>query len=206
MILCVGCGGGGGGCYGKNPISLYGGAGGGGSTLVTSYFQATAGLEYTITIGAGGAGSTEATFAQHGESTTITIGSDGYYCAIGGGGANYSGDEQGGAPYPYYRTSSGSRAPGSGGNRAEDGRMSYQGYLGGNKGSSSTSSGGGGGGGPKGIGANGGTYVEGVDGANGSSAAANTGAGGGGGAGAGGSDKTPGSGGNGGSGILTIFY
>jgi hypothetical protein len=175
-------GGGGGGGY---QIAGGGGAGG----VISATTSLTAGTAYTITVGAGGAGSTSAPVVNSGTSSSFST----FGTGVGGGGggsagaAAASGGSGGGGSYvsPYQTGGSGTSGQGFGGGTGQNG----------------TPASGGGGGGASAVGANGSTSAGGAGGAG----VANTISGasvnyGGGGGGGGNVSATGGAGGSGGGG------
>ena len=124
QVLVIGGGGGGGGSYG-------GGGGAGGAVYATGITMAAG--SYSITVGAGGAGSS--TTGSAGSNSSVTIGGTTYTGTGGGYGASYSGTTTGG---------NGGCGGGGAGNPAQPGGTGSQGYGGGTGGGGSGGAGGGG--------------------------------------------------------------
>ena len=180
-LTMIGGGGGGGG----SDTAAAGGGGGAGAWVINYPFTVTPGNNYTVTIGAGGAGSTGAGNPPGSTGGTTSFDT---VSVLGGGGGNSGGGNGGTGAGGYDASASVSTAGTTGGGFSGKG---------GNGALRSGNTGGGGGGSPFGTGANGASTLT-----NGNNAAANTGAGGGG-SGNGGGIVT---GGNGGSGLVLVEW
>jgi hypothetical protein len=143
IALVVAGGGGGGG--------QSGGGGGAGGLIYNSNFQLSTGLNYTTTIGAGGAGGISTTsFASNGTNTSFVGGTVSYTAVGGGAGGNYNGVSS----VSGATGGSGGGGPGTGTGQAKSpgGNTLGQGYAGGTGFSLDGSGSGGGGGGSANVG------------------------------------------------------